>query len=41
MEGTGKNLRHIKVRSVADAQKPEIRGLIVQALAERKQALGK
>ena len=41
MEGTGKKLRHVKVRSVEDAERPEIRRLIEEALAERKQALGR
>jgi len=36
MEGTGKKLRHVKVRSVADAERPEVRALIAEALAERK-----
>ncbi len=40
MEGTGKKLRHVKIRSVDDARKVEIRELIAQALAERKEALG-
>ncbi len=40
MEGTGKKLRHVKVRSVEDAGRPEIRALVVAALAERRQALG-
>jgi hypothetical protein len=40
MEGTGKKLRHVKVRSVEDAGRPEIRVLIGEALAERNQALG-
>ena len=39
MEGTGKMLRHVKVRSVQDAERPEIRTLIGEALAERRQAL--
>jgi hypothetical protein len=39
MEGTGKKLRHVKVRSVEDAGRPEIRALIEEALAERRQAL--
>jgi hypothetical protein len=39
LEGTGKKLRHVKVRSVEDAEKPEIRILMEEALAERKQAL--
>jgi len=40
MEGTGKKLRHVKVRSVEDAERPEIRALIEEALAERRQVLG-
>jgi hypothetical protein len=40
MEGTGKKLRHVKVRSVEDAARPEIRALVEAELAERKQALG-
>lgn len=40
MEGTGKKLRHVKVRSVEEASRPEIRSLIEEALAERRQALG-
>lgn len=39
MEGTGKKLRHVKVRSVEDAERPEIRTLIEEALAERTEAL--
>ena len=38
--GTGKNLRHVKVHSLAEAQQPEIRRLIEKALAERTSALG-
>ncbi len=41
LEGTGKKLRHVKVRSVEDADRPELRALIEQALAERKQALSR
>ncbi|HSG16728.1 MAG TPA: DUF1801 domain-containing protein [Anaerolineae bacterium] len=41
MEGTGKKLRHVKVRSVEDAGRPEIRVLLEEALAERNQALGR
>ena len=40
MEGTGKKLRHVKVRSVLDAERPEFRTLVEEALAERRQALG-
>jgi hypothetical protein len=41
LEGTGAKLRHIKVGSVADAERPEIRAMIKTAFAERKAALGK
>lgn len=41
LEGTGKKLRHIKTRSLADADRPEARALISAALDERKQALGR
>ena len=41
LEGTGKKLRHIKIRSLADADDPKLRPLIEAALAERKVALGK
>lgn len=40
LEGTGKRLRHVKVRSVDDARRPEIRELLQQAIEERKAALG-
>ncbi|MDX1417125.1 MAG: DUF1801 domain-containing protein [Candidatus Promineifilaceae bacterium] len=39
LEGTGKNLRHIKNRSLAAAERPQIRTLITAAIAERKKAL--
>ena len=41
MEGTGKKLRHVKVRSVEEAGRHEIRQLIGEALTERKEALGR
>lgn len=41
LEGTGKKLRHVKIRSVADGDTQSIRALIQSALAERKQALSK
>ncbi len=40
LEGTGKKLRHIKIRSVEDTENSKIQELIKAALAERKQALG-
>jgi hypothetical protein len=39
LEGTGKKLRHIKVRSMEDAERPEVHMLIKEALTERRQAL--
>ena len=36
MEGTGKSLRHIKIRSLADSKKAEIKTLIKLAVEERK-----
>lgn len=41
MEGTGKNLRHIKVRSLDDANRVEVKELLISALEERKTALDK
>ena len=41
LEGTGKKLRHIKIRSLADADNPKLQPLIEAALAERKEALGR
>jgi hypothetical protein len=41
LEGAGKKLRHVKVRSIEDAERPEIRVLVEEALAQRKQALGR
>lgn len=40
IEGTGKNLRHVKVRSIRDVTKPALGELIKAALAERRKALG-
>ena len=36
LEGTGKNMRHIKIHSVEDTEKMEIKKLIKLALDERK-----
>lgn len=41
LEGTGKNLRHIKMRTVEDAGRPGVRALIRQAMEERKRALNR
>jgi hypothetical protein len=40
LEGTGKKLRHVKIRSAAEADNPKLITLIKAALAERQQALG-
>jgi len=39
LEGTGNNLRHIKIKTVDDVDRPTIRQMIEQSLAERQQAL--
>lgn len=39
LEGTGNNLRHIKIKTVDDVDRPAIRHMIEQSLAERQQAL--
>lgn len=41
LEGTGARLRHVKLRSVEDADTPALRELVVSALAERRAALGR
>lgn len=41
LEGTGKSLRHIKLHSLEDANRKEVRELIELAFAERKTALNK
>ena len=41
LEGTGKRMRHVKVRSVAEAESPAVRALIAAALMERRAALGR
>lgn len=40
LEGTGKKMRHVKVRSLAEADNPALHALIIEALAERKTELG-
>lgn len=39
LEGTGKKMRHVKVRSVRDAERDGIRELIEGAISERRTAL--
>ncbi len=41
LEGSGKKLRHIKIRSLVDAERPAARRLISAAHAERQEALGR
>jgi len=36
LEGTGKGLRHIKIRSLAEASRPPVRALVAAALARRR-----
>lgn len=40
LEGTGKKLRHIKVRSEVAANSPEVRKALIDAIQERRDALG-
>ncbi len=40
LEGTGAKMRHVKVRRVEDARRPEVRSLVVGAM-ERRKALGR
>ena len=40
LEGTGKNLRHVKVKSMEQAKSSFIRELILVSLEERKNTLG-
>ena len=39
LEGTGKNMRHVKIRSLKEISNPAVEALIKAALAERKSAL--
>ena len=38
LEGTGKKLRHIKMRSLEEVNRSEVRDLIIAAIEERKKA---
>lgn len=40
LQGTGTSMRHVKVRSLADADRPALRRLIEAAVEERRRALG-
>lgn len=39
LEGTGARMRHVKIHSLADAERPDIQALIRAAIEERKKAL--
>lgn len=41
LEGTGSKLRHVKVRSLDDAERPALRALLAAALEERRTALSR
>ena len=39
LEGTGTKMRHVKIRSIDDVKRPEVRALIKAAFAMRKEPL--
>ena len=39
LEGTGAKMRHVKIRSIEDANRPSIHALVEEALKERRNAL--
>ncbi len=39
LEGTGAKMRHVKIRSIEDANRPNIHALVKEALKERRKAL--
>ncbi|MEM0963285.1 MAG: DUF1801 domain-containing protein [Bacteroidota bacterium] len=41
LEGTGKRMRHVKVRPVEEARSEALRQRVADALAERREALGR
>jgi hypothetical protein len=41
LEGAGKNLRHIKIRSLSEVSTKEIGDLLKASLAERRKAAGR
>ena len=41
LEGTGKNLRHIKIRDVSSSNSPAVIALLRAAIADRKRHVGK
>jgi hypothetical protein len=36
LAGTGKGLRHVKIRALAEANRPAVRALLAKALARRR-----
>ncbi len=40
LEGTGAKMRHVKIRSVDDADQPEVQALIRRAVDKRRETLG-
>ena len=40
LDGTGKKLRHVKLRTLAEAGRPAVRALVAAALAERRGSIG-
>ena len=40
LEGTGKNLRHIKVKNLEEGEQPALRDILQASLDERKESLG-
>ncbi len=41
LEGTGKNLRHVKLKTLADVTSPALRQLVKVALEDKRKRLGK
>ena len=41
LEGSGKKMRHVKMRSLEDAERPGVRELVADACAERRSALNR
>jgi len=39
LEGTGKSLRHVKIRDMAGARSPAIEALLIQAITDRRRHL--
>ena len=39
LEGTGKSLRHVKIRSLAEANRPAVRTLVAASLARRRSGI--